>query len=253
MKLPKENIFRIANNAGAHNSIYRGEDITDLFYDGTLSEQIANGTFDDIFIGDYIIGESTGSKYFVADIDYELNTGSSALTTHHVLMIPELIFGNAPINDSGGTNGGYINSDMRTSHLENYKMYIRNDFGTNHILTYDQYLCDTVTDNYESNKDWYSADIELMNEIMVFSCRLYNNERQGTESAANATIDNAQLSLFRLDKSKSIAFDRNGDRVTYWLRDVASAYNFCCVTYNGRASTYGSANYYGVRPFFLIY
>lgn len=50
--------------------IFRGKDITDLFYDGTLSKQIANGTFDDIFIGDYIIGKTSGNKYLVADLDY---------------------------------------------------------------------------------------------------------------------------------------------------------------------------------------
>lgn len=50
--------------------IFRGKDITDLFYDGTLSKQIANGTFDDIFIGDYIIGQTSGNKYLVADLDY---------------------------------------------------------------------------------------------------------------------------------------------------------------------------------------
>lgn len=31
-------------SAGAHNAIYRGKDITDLFYNGTLSQQVAAGT-----------------------------------------------------------------------------------------------------------------------------------------------------------------------------------------------------------------
>lgn len=62
----------VASNSGAHNAIYRGKDITDLFYNGTLSQQIAAGTFDDIFVGDYIIGQTSGRKYLVADINYRL-------------------------------------------------------------------------------------------------------------------------------------------------------------------------------------
>ena len=53
----------LPKNAGTHNSIYRGNDITNLFYDGTLSEQIAAGTFDDIFVGDYIVGQNSNRKY----------------------------------------------------------------------------------------------------------------------------------------------------------------------------------------------
>lgn len=53
-KVQIENLLNviILKNAGAHNGIYRGKDITDKFYNGTLSQQIANQTFDDIFIGD---------------------------------------------------------------------------------------------------------------------------------------------------------------------------------------------------------
>jgi len=74
----------VEKNAGAHNSIYRGKDITDLFYDGTLSKQIAAGTFDDIFIGDYIIGKTSGRKYLVADINYRLHMGDTECTGLHI-------------------------------------------------------------------------------------------------------------------------------------------------------------------------
>ena len=107
-------------NAGFHNSIYRGKDITDLFYDGTLSTQIANGTFDDIFIGDYIIGRNSGRKYLVADINYRLHCGDTECTTPHVLMIPEKTMGNEKMNDSNVTTGAYIGSKMYTTYLNKY-------------------------------------------------------------------------------------------------------------------------------------
>ena len=40
-------------NAAAHNSIYRGKDITSKYEDGSLVESIVSGTFDDVFVGDW--------------------------------------------------------------------------------------------------------------------------------------------------------------------------------------------------------
>ena len=45
----------------AHNCIIRGKDLTAQLNDGTLSNNIQNGTFHDIFIGDYF------TKSYVAD------------------------------------------------------------------------------------------------------------------------------------------------------------------------------------------
>ena len=112
-------------NAGFHNSIYRGKDITDLFYNGTLSQQIANGTFDDIFIGDYIIGKTSGRKYLVADINYRLHCGDTECTTPHVLMIPEKSMGTAQMNDSNTANGGYKGSKMYTTNLTPFKNVLK--------------------------------------------------------------------------------------------------------------------------------
>ena len=68
----------------------------------------------------------------------------------------------------------------------------------------------------------------------------------------NVTIDNSQLSLFRLDKSKIVALDDAGTRYWYWLRDVVSSAGFAHVTGAGVAN-YGNASYVGgVRPAFLI-
>ena len=116
----------IAKNAGAHNSIYRGQDITDLFYDGTLSQQIAAGTFDDIFVGDYIIGRVSNRKYIVADINYRLHCGDTECTTPHVLMIPERSMGTAQMNTSNVTTGAYVGSAMYTTNLAAFKTIIQN-------------------------------------------------------------------------------------------------------------------------------
>jgi len=71
-------------------------DITNAFYNGTLRSEIAAGNFKNVRPGDYIIGSSTGTTYYVACCDWMFNKGdqtsaayqSQAYGTHHLgLMI----------------------------------------------------------------------------------------------------------------------------------------------------------------------
>lgn len=243
----------VASNSGAHNSIYRGKDITDLFYDGTLSKQIAAGTFDDIFIGDYIIGKSSGRKYLVADLNYRLNMGDTECKTPHILMIPEKIMGTAQMNESHVTTGAYVGSKMYTTNLDPFKTVIKNDFGTGHILKHRNHLQNAVTDNYESGGTWYDSDIELMNECMVYGGNIFHNVMCGTNLPNNYEIDKSQLSLFRLRHDLTVARNDAGERYWYWLRNVVSSSCFAVVYGNGGATYGGAALSGGVRPAFLIY
>lgn len=243
----------VASNSGAHNSIYRGKDITDLFYDGTLSKQIAAGTFDDIFIGDYIIGKSSGRKYLVADLNYRLNMGDTECKTPHVLMIPERIMGTAMMNDTHVTTGAYVGSKMYTTNLTPFKTIIKNDFGAGHILKHRNHLQNAVTNNYESGGTWYDSEIELMNECMVYGSNIWHNILCGTNLPNNYEIDNSQLSLFKLRHDLIVARNDAGDRWWYWLRNVVSSSYFAHVASLGSAYCNGAANSGGVRPAFLIY
>lgn len=254
-KVKVENILGgiIAKNAGAHNSIYRGKDITDLFYNGTLSQQIAAGTFDDIFIGDYIIGRNSNRKYIVADINYRLHCGDTECTTPHVLMIPERSMGTAKMNDSNITTGAYVGSKMYTDYLAPFKTVIQNDFEVGHILSHRSYMPNAVTNGYESGGAWVDSTIDLMNELMVYGSNIFHNVMNGTNVPTSHTIDKSQLSLFRLDKSKIITKDDSGNRTWWWLRDVVSASNFAYVNTAGYAGSASASDSRGVRPAFLIY
>lgn len=243
----------VASNAGAHNAIYRGKDITDLFYDGTLSKQIAAGTFDDIFVGDYIIGKTSKRKYLVADINYRLHMGDTECTKPHILMIPEKIMGTAMMNDTHVTTGAYVGSKMYTTNLTPFKTIIKNDFGAGHILKHRNHLQNAVTNNYESGGTWYDSEIELMNECMVYGSNIWHNILCGTNFPNNYEIDNSQLSLFRLRHDLIVARNDAGDRWWYWLRNVVSSSNFARVTDHGTANHGGAALSSGVRPAFLIY
>lgn len=238
----------VASNAGAHNAIYRGKDITSKFYDGTLSQQIAAGTFDDIFIGDYIIGQTSGRKYLVADINYRLHCGDTECTKPHILLIPEKIMGTAQMNDSHVTTGGYVGSKMHTTNLVQFKTVIQNDFGSGHILNHRVVLTNAVTDGKSSGWAWYDSTIELMNESMV-----YGHNAWGSHHGYETGADKSQLSLFKHRPDLIVALNDAGSRYWYWLRDVVSSSGFARVNDGGGASTNGAGYSGGVRPAFLIY
>lgn len=242
----------IPNNAGAHNGIYRGKDITDLFYNGTLSQQIAAGTFDDIFIGDYIIGNVSHRKYLVADINYRLNMGDTECTTPHILMVPEKIMGTAKMNDTNITTGAYVGSKMYTEYLAPFKAVIQNDFETSHIVQHRNLFANAVTNGYESAGGWFDSTIELMNEIMVYGSNIFHNIQNGANLAYNYTMDKQQLSLFRLKPALTVARNDAGERYWYWLRDVVSASYFADVYNTGFAGSTSASGAGGVRPAFLI-
>lgn len=238
----------VAPNAGAHNAIYRGKDITELFYDGTLTKQIAAGTFDDIFVGDYIIGKSSGRKYLVADLNYRLHCGDTECTKPHMLMIPERTMGNAQMNANNDTTGGYTGCAMYTTNLAAYKTVIQNDFGTGHILAHRNVLTNAVSNGASSGWAWFDSSIELMNESMV-----YGHNAWGSHHGYETGIDKSQLSIFKHRPDLIVARNDAGSRQWYWLRDVASAAFFAIVYNYGIAYYNGASNSNGVRPAFLIY
>ena len=249
----------VPSNAGGHNEIYRGKDITEYFYgrekynEKTFSQAVADGTFDNIFVGDYIIGKTSNRKYLVADINYRLHCGDTECKTPHVLIIPERIMGTAKMNDTNITTGAYIGSKMYTEYLAPFKTIIQNDFENSHILSHREYFPNAVTNGYESAGAWVDSTIELMNELMVYGSNIFHNITNGTNIPTNHTIDKSQLSLFRLKPSEIVALNDAGERYWYWLRDVVSSSGFACVGSGGNASDYSASGSGGVRPAFLIY
>lgn len=242
----------IPKNAGSHNSIYRGEDITDLFYNGTLTTQIAAGTFDDIFVGDYIIGNVSNTKYLVADIDYRYNSGDTLTTTHHILMFPETIMGREKMNDTATTTGAYTGSKMRTTTLSTYQTIIQNDFGSNHILQHRNRFAKAVNNGCESSTDFYDSVIDLMNEHMVYGCDVWHNLVPNSNMTV-ARIDKKQLSIFRYRPDLILAKDTNNVKKDWWLRDVSNSTKFACITDANQTNNLDANNNMGIRPAFLIY
>lgn len=108
------------SESGAHNSTFRGRDLTSLYTLDELSAKVQSGDFSDIFVGDYItkkvkVGSDSEREedFVIAGIDYWYGVGDqgNGLTTHHLLMIPKNgFYPTMKMNDTNTTTGGYYGS-----------------------------------------------------------------------------------------------------------------------------------------------
>ena len=235
---------------------YRGKDITEYHNDGSLYEMISNGTFDDIYVGDYIVANNV--TWLVADIDNYLYSGDTPLTRHHLTMIPATtLVAEAKMNDTATTNGGYLGSNMVSSILPNVlSTYVQPAFG-NHIITYRNWLTNAMDETKTSaggtagggasnGCEWVNRQIDLMNEMSV------TGGSSMTSSAFDLGIDHSQYALFQLKPEFISSYA--GARFSYWLRDIYSSTGFASISYatRGFAGDWHSDFSRSVRPYFLI-
>ena len=247
------------DGAEAHNAMWGGRDITAAFNNGTVSANIANGTFKDIFPGDYITKQVTisGTAYtvnwVVADCDYWINKGDTAMTAHHVVIVPQAPIFSANMNDTNTTEGGYAGSRMYTETIPACATGIVSAFGSDHILTFRDLVTVTVDNNVASRgycgwtgasapwESWVSVQCNLMTERMVIGAPNYSS------SGIDDEITTRQMSIFRLSE-RAI----NPNRAWYWLRNVVSSADFAGVSGNGLAGAGVASVVFGVRPFALL-
>lgn len=229
------------DNAAAHNSIYRGKNLGTEFT-STMSTNIKNGTFKDLYCGDYLV--INGTTYRFMDLDYLYKTGDTSLDTHHILVVPDAPMYSHVMNDTNTTEGGYVGSKMYISGLDQALAKIKADFGEAHIVTYRNLLVNTVSNGIPSNWAWYSRQIDLMNEEMVYGTRAWS---QAAQNGFDTGINKSQLAAFKHNHSLI-----SSCRVWYWLRAVRSSTFFCDVNGYGIVDGYNASASFGVRPYFLI-
>ena len=231
------------NNAGAHNAIYRGKNLGTSVTAAQWAA-IANGTFADLYIGDYwVIG---GVNWRIAAFDYYYKTGDTSCTTHHVVIVPDTNLYTHVMNDTNITTGGYIGSKMYTEGLAQAKTQINSAFGSSHILSHRQLLVNAVTNGKPSGGSWYNSTVELMTEQNVYGGKIFGAGNDGSTTPYLYTIDKSQFPLFAHDPSMI------SNRQWFWLRDVASAATFAAFNSLGYATSGGASFAAGVRPAFSI-
>lgn len=233
------------NNAGAHNSIFRGKFLGERVTDEQYS-CIADGSFKNLFIGDYwTIGDV---NYRIAGFDYYYRCGDTDFNQHHAVIVPDVPLYSYKMNDTDTTNGGYVGSKMHTEGLEQAKRTIKSAFH-NHVAKHRIILTNAVSNGHPSSATWLDSEVDLMSENMVYGGRQFSPMNYGTDIPANYTVERGQLPLFHLAPN----FIHANRHSWCWLRDIVSATSFADTGYDGVANHANSGSSAGVRPFFCIY
>lgn len=231
------------DNAGAHNSIYRGKNLGTTVTEEQW-EAISSGTFTDLYIGDYwVIG---GVNWRIAAFDYYLNCGDTSFTKHHAVIVPDTCLYNAQMNTTNVTTGAYKGSAMYTANLTQAKSTINSAFGSSHVLSHRIYLSNATSNGRASAGEWTDSTVDLMCEHMVYGSGIFSPVSDGSNVPNNYRVEKGQLPLFALEPSRIC------NRATWWLRDVITAATFAIVHHNGRAHSYDASHSLGVRPAFCI-
>lgn len=233
----------IFNNSGSHNSIYRGQSLGSSVTQAQWNA-IQAGTFDDLYIGDYwTIG---GVNWRIAAFDYYYNTGDTAFTKHHAVIVPDTSLYTHVMNDTNITTGAYVGSKMYTEGLEQAKTTISNAFGSSHVLSHRIYLSNATSNGKASEGAWTDSTVDLMCEHMVYGSGIFSPVSDGSTVPNNYRVEKSQLPLFAHNPRMI------GIRSTWWLRDVITSARFASVTSDGAATYHSASRAFGVRPAFCI-
>lgn len=231
------------DNAGAHNSIYRGKNLGTTVTEEQW-EAISSGTFTDLYIGDYwVIG---GVNWRIAAFDYYLNCGDTSFTKHHAVIVPDTCLYSAQMNTTNVTTGAYKGSAMYTANLTQAKSTINSAFGSSHVLSHRIYLSNATSNGRASAGEWTDSTVDLMCEHMVYGSGIFSPVSDGSNVPNNYRVEKGQLPLFALEPSRIC------NRDTWWLRDVITAAAFAFVCFDGLANYYDASDSVGVRPAFCI-
>ena len=254
-KVTFNDLFR--DTAAAHNCIYRGKDLTEYWNSGEMSAAIADGSFRDIYPGDFIIKTITidGTTYtdkksIVMDLDYFLAWVFGGIDTHHIVMMPEDALGTQYMNSTNITTGGYVNSYMHKTHIPKVNAGIVAAFGSAHVLSHQEYLTNTVDTSKPSGAgsgytgcatNWVAVSglkCCLCSENMVYGGRVWG-------SAMDTGCASKQLAAFRHNQQLR-------ETTSFWLRAVSASTAFAYASGAGLANGHSASGVIGVRPYYLL-
>ena len=238
------------DGAEAHRRIFGGRDLTTAFESGAFSESIADGTFRDIFPGDFIVrqaavpdirrngmvlipGREYTVRFIIADLDAALSSGPG-VTAHHAVIVPENPPFEAYMNPDETTEGGYAGSFMQRTVMPAFARGLEDAFGQSHLLHF--------------SADGESCACRLMTLSMVFGETL-PGPWVWSDFEMDSFLGGAQLAAFHLNP------DLRGRGMFYWLSDVSRYTLFAHAAGVGDEVFAGADDVWlesGVRPFALL-
>lgn len=228
--------FDSSGSSAMHRTVYRGKNLG-----GTLTANqktaIQNGSFDDLWLGDYwVIG---GVNWRIVDINYWYGLGDTAFNKNHLVVMPDTTLYNAKMHGTATTSTGYGGSQMRTTNLNTAKTTINAAFPSAVLTHRDVFASQIVSGDIEETS-WYNATVEIPNERMVYGSSLYGHEWN--------SISTQQLALFSVVPK----FKKPANLASMWLNPNSNDTDYCGMYQNGASDYFTANDTLGVRPVFAV-
>lgn len=236
----------IANIPEMHRNIFRGQSLGSTVTEAQLAA-IDDGSFDDLYVGDYWTINST--VYRIADMDYYLLKGTYTenytlgTRKHHIVILPDDGMYETTYNGSQ-SSAGYYGSVLRSSRTT-AQTAINTAF-PNMVVTYKECLTTNAGPSY--SRSIYDCDVEAMNAYMIYGHPLWFNTVDYSNSPASCfsmRMGLKQFALFRL-ASEFIEAPH-----PYWLQDQSASFVASAIYNNPLALQPTTTGVYN-RPFFLL-
>ena len=272
---------QLINRGAYHNSIYRGAYLGDTFTDAQKTA-IKNGTFDNMFIGDYWsrpdLRDANGTtiEWQIAAFNYFQGKGQDAQSnvptarygglnkTNHIVVIPRYAITTstmAPPSGQPTTTGGYGNTVLKESGLSAIATnYIDAMFGRLYRYSVWSRLCVAANNGVESGWAWMLRSYDLPTSRSTCGCiGAFVLGAATTPFYANPTTQSTQFPLFMFNPGNIF---NNTSQVTIgtvppktgatWLQDVVHAGDFAILSYSGIHGVMNVLTNYVVRPLAYI-
>ena len=258
------------HSAAAHNAFFRGKNLGTTIT-AEQSAAIRNGTFKDIYPGDYWeapipaytwtdwegnVHEEAQSTYnaiwYVLGCNCLLHTTPhSKFDVAHIAVAPRYNLYQAKMNETATTEGGYVGSDMFTKHLKRAEAIVKAVFGEDHVLKHIDTFCNAVTDGVEKGfVTLRDRVVDLMSEYMCFGHKIRWNASVGSyDHYAVTGYEQFPLFFYRPDLISDYGS-------MAWLREAIDSTRFAVLSTWGNFENQAANdpnNFVNVRPFFLLH
>lgn len=222
-----------ATSGQSHASVFRGKYLGSSFTSAQKAA-IADGSFDDLFVGDY--WTIVGRNWRIADIDY-INS-----TTHHLIIMPDTALYNTQFNTSSTSTSGYAGSNLYSG-LSTALSTINSAFGSSYIMEHSALLTNAVSSGVPTGWSNYNVKVNIPTQSML--CGHRSQVYSGNDSRNDGCNFN-QLNLFRVAKKYL-------STVSGWTWTSDCVATAGAAAYNANNfNTLGVTNSYGVRPYFCL-
>ena len=234
-----QNIF--FDSAAAHNAIYRGKKLGNVLT-GEMLAGIRDGSFSDLYVGDYI--ETEDNIYRFMDFDYFLGCVSGVsggkIEKHHAILVPDRVMGSSAIDNHPEATQPK-ETHMYANKLPEITRTLKSIFGNDNVAMMDRIIPKTANGE-PTGWDWVNVGADLLTEEMVMG-----HGSWGQWPGIQIGVLKGQLAGFRYSHFLMCSND------DYWLRNKRTATNYALISSGGISSSDVGNLQHGVRPFFVIW